>query len=101
MPTTDAREMEAFVNERLAQLRSDYDGEVTDICCALRNTNTLLEMSYSFTLIRDQVAREHVVKMGSVVSTNQIVRLRYIDSAFRFIRGMIDDAIAGADHLSR
>lgn len=94
------RNVEAFVNECLGQLRSDYAGEATDVFCSLKNEDTFLELNYSFTLRRDQIARQYVLKLGSVVSTNQVARLRYLDSAFKLIRGTIDDAIAGVQHPS-
>lgn len=82
------------VDQHVAALRREYADKVQGLECALRDERTFVEMACTFTLAHDGVAREHLVKMGTLATTSRAVRLRYVEAVFGFIRGLIDDAIA-------
>lgn len=64
-------EMEEALQSHLALLSADLADEVSFLSCQLKSERSFVELNFGFTLRRDQMLRQHVVKMGSLPSATQ------------------------------
>lgn len=91
---TDPSDVGEMIARCVSDIRMAYADEVDDISCTVADAATLIEIRCTFTLFCDNLARDRVVKLGSVISADQDVRRRYVESALQRLRSSIEDEIA-------
>lgn len=87
-------EMEEAVTSHVVSLRTDLLQELASVSCRLEEEHSFVQLDFTFSLRSDQTLHRHVVKMGSLSLTKPRQRLQYLEAAFKFLRQIVDEAIA-------